>query len=205
MVEWGTLEESPPPDQNQDIIFVLDIDEPFLYTLQEESFAELKSYILKAQNHQIIWVTHSSQQHCNDPRYGLTLGFSRTLRRELGIDISVFETDSFDAKAASFLCLVYDKIKNSRAMKNTDPEYEFSYYEGAVHVGRCHWGLNLDDTEANSSELTERDIRKLEIGSTGLLDTMHWTSCPEESLKKDQVEIDMRKISVNFRVNGILA
>ncbi|KAJ5993473.1 kinase subdomain-containing protein [Penicillium sp. IBT 35674x] len=198
-VEWGTLEGNPPANQDQDVFFLLDIEEPFLYNLEDESFARLQNYIMKAENNRIIWVTHSSQIRCDDPRYGLTLGFSRNLRRELGIDISIFETDTFDEAAASSLCLVHEKINDSRGIAKTSPEHEFSYYQGSVQVGRCHWGAIVGDTKMDMPEPTERDVRKLEIGSTGLLDTIHWTQCPEEKLGKDQIEIDMRKISVNFR------
>ncbi|KAJ5537168.1 Fum1p [Penicillium frequentans] len=178
VVNWGTLEESPPADRNQDLIFLLDIHEPFLYNLREEAFIRFQNYILNVENNRIIWVTHSSQIRCDDPRYGLTLGFSRNLRRELGIDISIFETDAFDTTAASSLCLVYEKINKSREMKGMSPEYEFSHCLGST---------------------MEKGLRKLEIKSTGLLDTMHWIQCPEERLEKDLIEIDMKKIGVNFR------
>lgn len=200
VVKWGTLKDTPPADRDQDLIFLLDIHEPFLYDLEEEVFIWFQNYVLNVENNRIIWVTHSSQICCNDPRYGLTLGFSRNLRRELGIDISIFETDAFDTSAANSLCLVYEKINHSREMEGTNPEYEFSHCMGSVHVGRCHWGDMLGDTEVNLPEPTEKSVRKLEIGSTGLLDTIHWIQCPEEELERDRIEIDMKKIGVNFRV-----
>lgn len=200
VVKWVTLEESPPADRNQDLIFLLDIHEPFLYNLRQEAFTRFQKYILNVENNRIIWVTHSSQIRCDDPRYGLTLGFSRNLRRELGIDISIFETDTFDTTAASSLCLVYEKINKSREMKDMSSEYEFSHCLGSVHVGRCHWGEMLGNIEVTLPEPMEKGLRKLEIKSTGLLDTMHWIQCPEERLEKDLIEIDMKKIGVNFRV-----
>jgi hypothetical protein len=203
-VEWGTLEANPPSDEDQDLIFLLDVDEPFLYNLDEKTFDRLQYYILKVEKSRIIWVTHASHLRCDDPRFGLSLGFSRNLRRELSIDISIFETDVFDKPAASSLCLVYEKISNSRELGKTNLEYEFSYYQSSVHVGRCHWGGLLSDHEVNSPQQAGRDIRKLDIGSIGLLDTMHWTPCSEEELGKDQLEIDMRNIGVNFRVNKSL-
>ncbi|KAJ5953343.1 Fum1p [Penicillium verhagenii] len=196
LVEWDTLEGCPPTDR--DLILLLDIDEPFLHGLEEGSFTQLQEYMLKATGNRMIWVTHSSQMACSDPRYGLILGFSRTLRRELGIDISIFETDTFDASAISSLCSVYDKITSSRDADRPNPEYEFSYYQGSVHIGRCHWGAS-SEAEANSLEVTERSVRKLDIGSVGFLDSIHWTHCPEETLEDEQIEIDMRHIGLNFR------
>ncbi|KAJ5672085.1 KR-domain-containing protein [Penicillium longicatenatum] len=169
---------------------------PFLYNLDEKTFDRLLYYIQKVENSRIIWVTHASQLRCNDPRYGLKLGFSRNLRRELGIDISIFETDAFDKPAASSSCLVYDKISNSRDLGKSNLEYEYSYSQSSVQVGRCYWGGKLSGHEVISPQQTGRDIRKLDIGSTGLLDTMHWTPCSEEKLEKDQLEIDMRNIDL---------
>ncbi|KAJ5918606.1 Fum1p [Penicillium verhagenii] len=196
LVEWDTIGGCPPTDQ--DLIFLLDTDEPFLHRLEEGSFTQLQEYMLKATRNRMIWVTRSSQMACRDPRYGLILGFSRTLRRELGIDISIFETDILDASAIRSLCSVYDKITSSREADFPNPEYEFSYYQGSVHIGRCHWGPS-SGAEANLPEVTERSVRKLDIGSVGLLDSIHWTHCPEESLEDDQVEIDMKHIGLNFR------
>lgn len=195
-VDWGTLENTPP--LNRDIVFLLDGDDPFLYNVQEKQFLLLQEMMLKTER-RIIWVTTSTQLTCTDPRYGLIYGFARTLRVEMGIDISIFETDTFDKAAANSLCKVYGRIHHSREVQELDPDFEFSYHDQAIHTGRCHW-THPSKSEMSLLEPSDNEAVKLDVGTLGLLDTLCWSQIPEEDVGDDQVEIEIRYVGLNFRV-----
>ncbi|KAJ5624630.1 Fum1p [Penicillium lagena] len=192
-VELGTLDDEPSVDQ--DVFFLLDLDNAYLQQMSETKFVCLQSYISTVKN-QIVWVTPSSQMSCEDPSYGLVFGFARSLRKEMTLDFSIFESDSFDATAAESLGRVYEKIKRSRETQDVDPEYEFSYRSGATYVGRCHWGSLRN---SSISEPADKMITKLDISNYGLLDCLHWTEAPAEHLGSGQVEIEIKYIGLNFR------
>ncbi|KAJ5291615.1 Fum1p [Penicillium angulare] len=194
-VEWGTLEGKPPADQ--DIIFLMDIQEPFMYEMHQEKFLRLQAYMSEVKQ-RIIWVTKSCQLSCEDPRYGLVFGFARTLRHEMGLDISIFESDIFDTTAARSLCQVHDIIEVSREIGNPNLEYEFSCQRGSVHIGRCYWD-SLADNEAPSVEVTEKSLARLSLETYALLDTLHWVETAEKELRDDQVEVEIKYIGLNFR------
>jgi hypothetical protein len=194
-VDLETLDGEPSADQ--DVFYLLDLDYAYLQHMSEERFGCLQSHVSAAKS-QVVWVTQSSQLSCGDPSYGLVFGFARTLRKEMGLDISVFESDSFDAATADSLGRVYEKIKRSRDSQDVDPEYEFSYSDGAVYVGRCHWASLSDGA---NFEPTEKMVTKLDISNYGLLDCMHWTEAPAKHMSSQQVEIEIRCIGLNFRVS----
>lgn len=195
-VTLSTLNEKP--SHGEDLVFLLEIDETFVYNLEEHTFDLLQDFMLSMTGRG-LWVTHSAQQSCQDPRYGLVHGLARTLRVENELDLSTFETDNFDDESAYALCRVFDKIKCSRDVKELDPDYEFSYQDRVTHIGRCHWappneiGNPLPDTD------NEASIR-LDVGTYGLLDTLQWSQVAKSELGDDEVEVEVRYVGLNFRV-----
>ena len=117
----------------------------------------------------------------------------------MGADFSIFETDVLDLEAAESVCQVYDSIKASRESEELDPEYEFSYQGGVVHIGRCHW-TSLDKGDEGTTGLVEEMVMKLDVSTAGLLDTLHWTAIPQGNLGDNDIEIQIRYVGLNFRV-----
>ncbi|KAL4863599.1 hypothetical protein BDV12DRAFT_206352 [Aspergillus spectabilis] len=178
------------------IISLLDLKAPYLHHISEEKFSGLQNLVEKAEKTPILWITKLSQFRCANPDYGLIFGFARTMRHEKDADFSIFETDLFDDAAAKSLVRVIDKLAWSREIPDIDPEYEFAFYEGTVHVGRCHWISPAEYMESNSSQNLPR---RLDIESLGSIDTLRWTPFEQPELEEGQVEIEMAYIGLNFR------
>lgn len=195
-VSLSTLEEAPPKDE--DLIFLLDLDTPFVHNLGEHSFLQLQQYFLRMTGRG-IWVTHSTQLTCQDPRYGLIYGLARTLRIEYELDISIFETQHFDDESANALFRVLEKIKSSRDNEQLDPEYEFSYQDRVTHIGRCHWPVPAKGEE-KTPEVNDSSAIKLDVGTYGLLDTLQWSEVADTKLNLDEVEVEICYVGLNFRV-----
>jgi hypothetical protein len=205
-VSFGTIHDEPLLDK--DVIFLLDLDGPFLPGMSAADLASLqRQFCTPRADRELVWVTRASQRRCEDPRYALIYGVARTLRKEILLDFSVFESDAFDAPAARSLVDVFEKISRAKATPECEPDYEFSYQDGIVYVGRCHWG-SLDKASAETEELAGPEVRaeeegtavvKLAIENYGLIDSLYWTKCPEEKLGSGEVEIEVKFVGLNFR------
>ncbi|KAL3496347.1 hypothetical protein BJX62DRAFT_251184 [Aspergillus germanicus] len=195
-VGMSTLQSELPLGDNHMIISLLDIDGPYLHNMSKGGYLAIQSLLTKIGKTPILWVTKTSQIQCTDPRYGLIFGFARTMRHEKEADFSIFETDSFDDEAAHSLVGVIEKLAWSRQTPGVHREYEFSLYEGAIHLGRCHWITPTDQMESRFSESLPR---RLNIELLGSIDTLRWTPFEDPELKEGEVEIDMHYVGLNFR------
>ncbi|EZF22032.1 hypothetical protein H112_05022 [Trichophyton rubrum D6] len=194
-VHWGRLDQPPPTDQC--IISVLDLESPYLHNLPEEKYIDLHSYLTKIGKSRMIWVTRMNQLECSDPNFGIIFGLARTLRNEMGLDISTFETDVFNSATTNGLSRVLDKIERSRASSALDPEYEFAFHNGSIYNGRCHWVSPHSQMPIESLGETPR---KLAIKSIGSVDSLYWQPFDDATeLTGDEIEIDMHYIGLNFR------
>ncbi|KAH8690939.1 kinase subdomain-containing protein [Talaromyces proteolyticus] len=194
-VKWGTLDEQPPA--NHWIVSFLDLEGPYLYNMTEQKYTKLWNYLKQADKSRMLWVSNIAQLMCPDPRFGLIFGFARTIRQEILLDISILETDVYDESSVHALSQVLKKLQRSRQGSDIDLEYEFSFYKGSVHTGRCHW-INDPLAKIPAQPLTEVSL-KLDIGSIGMINTLRWTPVENCQLEKGQIEIDMQYIGLNFR------
>lgn len=194
-VNWTTLDQEIPA--NEWIVLLLDLDGPYLHDVSTEGFTALQKFFIKlTDNHRALWVTKMSQLSCEDPRFGLIFGLARTLRQEQMLDLSIFETASFDEQAADAFSSVLKKLMFSRKNLDAEPEYEFSYKD-EVLVGRCHWGGSKNETFTQSQQGT---ARKLGVGSFGLIETLEWVPYEPCELPSASMEVDMHYVGLNFRV-----
>ncbi|KAK2756138.1 Type I Iterative PKS [Arachnomyces sp. PD_36] len=190
----ATLDQPPPKDQC--IISLLDLHGPHLDHLSESAYLNLRSYFEQAHESRFLWVTQATQLICNDPRFGYIHGLARTLRHELGLDISILEIDSWDSAAVEALIKVYEHIQRTREISHVVPEYEYALHNGVVHVGRFHWTTLSSEL---STLVPKGTSRKLDIASYGLLDTLRWAPIDDYLLESGQVEVDIQYVGLNFR------
>ncbi|KAL3478889.1 hypothetical protein BJX99DRAFT_268945 [Aspergillus californicus] len=185
-----------PDDLEHMVVSLLDLDGPYLHDVSENEYSTLQTLLGQIEQTQILWVTQLSQIQCTDPRFGLIFGFARTMRHEKAADFSIFETGVFDGTAADSLVQVIEKLRWSREIPDLDPEYEFSFFQGTVHTGRCHWVSPADHMENQSTQ----DLpRKLDSESLGSIDSLRWIPFESPELKEGEVEIDMHYVGLNFR------
>lgn len=196
-VNWGRFDSEPPIDHDIVVLLDMDLENPYLYHMDEARFSALQDYLRKVKT-RVLWLTPAIQFSCGDPRSGLILGLARTLRHEMLLDISTVELDKFDVSSALAVFQIYTEISRKREIKDLEPEYEFALEDDLVHVGRCHWG-NLPGKQ-DPPHSSEEAIIKLDIGSYGILDTLGWRRIESCAPTEDEVEIDIRYIGLNFRV-----
>ncbi|CAG8034304.1 unnamed protein product [Penicillium salamii] len=189
-----TLHEEPP--KGKFIICLLDSEcGPTLNKL-EDTYPLLQSYVEKAGECQILWVTESTTLSCSMPLHGLVHGFARTLRAELLLDFSVLEVPSWDGCNANAVAQVCEKIQISRAQSLPDPEYEFVLDGGETKIGRCHWTPLMEEL---ASPPIPNAPRKLDLTAYGLLDTLQWIQKEQFELAAGHVEVQMEYVGLNFK------
>ncbi|GAB1201523.1 hypothetical protein APSETT445_000098 [Aspergillus pseudonomiae] len=196
-VTWGTLQDSPVG--NNLVISLLDVEGAFLHDLSPHRFESLRRYMLNAEGCRLIWVTRLTQHGCVDPNYALTLGFARSLRRELPLFLYTFEIDVFNTEAARALSGIITQVEWDHHNPHGYQEYEYMLYEGCVHVGRCQWGVDKPEGTDTRRSSQANVVKKLDIVTPAMLDTLQWVEVEDSCLGDQDVEIDMRYIGLNFR------
>lgn len=194
-LDFCTLDGIPKP--GQDIISLLDVEAPFLYSATEQSFSAFKSFVAHVQDAGVLWVTGAAQNGCRDPNYSLILGMARTIRTELLMDFATLELETFDDSTAwTATADVLHEFQHRIRDPDNDPVLEYALADGRVQVGRYHWisvSKELLSTKQSSYP------RKLDIGRPGILHTLSWKQQEPTELKGDFVELETRAVGLNFK------
>ncbi|KAJ5662752.1 hypothetical protein N7462_011678 [Penicillium macrosclerotiorum] len=195
LVTWVALGANPPA--GIDWISVIDLEGPFFDDISPERFAQFQQFVSQIKSSHILWITGSSQISCNDSRLGLTLGVIRTIRHEVSPEFYTLEIDDFDDTSASATVRVLEHMRRQLNRSIVDPDREFAFHQGRLHIGRAHWVSARQ--ELSSTRPADCEAKFLDIRSYGLLDTLAWSEREHCELQKSDVEIDMKYVGLNFR------
>ncbi|KAL5050934.1 hypothetical protein BDW71DRAFT_215073 [Aspergillus fruticulosus] len=196
-VQWVSWDDTPT--EGQCIISLVDIEGPFLYEMDEARFRVFNDFLQRLDKQRLFWVTPATEfDGCDvDPRYALVHGVARTLRLETVHHPVTIEIGSFDKTAAWALVQILNKVRDRQIQRpDLKEEYEFAIIDGTVYIRRCHW-LSPADLLPNSPQ--PEAIRKLGIGTYGLIDTLRWVESELPQVEKTDVEVEVRYASLNFR------
>lgn len=191
----------PPP--RQDIISLLDLQEPTVHGFSQETFTTTVN-CLTTLGAKMIWAIPAAQVGCEDPRSAMTLGLARTARNELSAKIYTVELDSSTPVSEATLALaeilsrLYKPELDGDAM---DPDWEYAVVKGQVLIPRFHWQPMLDALSGSAEDADGSLSRSLTIRSPGLLHTMEWVQCPRQKVLEGQVVVETKAIGLNFRVS----
>lgn len=193
--QWGN-EQQPLPDQ--DLISFLDLDQPFLKTPSEADWDQFLHMIQTLQLASVLWLLPLTQMKSNDPHTALILGVTRTIRSELAMPLGTLELESHTSlEAAVAVVDVLRKLQQcNEDAGDLDPDMEYCWANGAVHVGRYHW-YPVD--KALKETVAEPDTKVLRIGTYGLLQSLYWSGCALPELEADQVQIQTQAVGLNFK------
>ncbi|KAL3417083.1 polyketide synthase [Phlyctema vagabunda] len=131
-----SLEDSFP--LGQDVISLLDLGAPYIYSFTEARFQNFVKKISGFKG-RMIWVTPSAQIICKNPNTSMIIGLVRTLRLELRKDITTIEIDKEELNTAKQIVQIYKNLGNRTKSKDLDPDYEYAIYDGEVKTPRLHW------------------------------------------------------------------
>jgi NADPH:quinone reductase-like Zn-dependent oxidoreductase/NAD(P)-dependent dehydrogenase (short-subunit alcohol dehydrogenase family) len=189
-------EQHTIPDQ--DLISFLDLDRPFLKAPSEADWDQFLHMIGTLQQASVLWLLPLTQIKSNDPHTALILGVTRTIRSELAMPLSTLEMESHASlQAAVAVVDVLNKLQQRiEDDGDLDPDMEYCWANGAVHVGRYHW---YPVKKALKETAAEPATKVLRIGTHGLLQSLYWSGCALPALGADQVQIQTQAVGLNFK------
>ncbi|KAB2570584.1 Hybrid PKS-NRPS synthetase lepA [Lasiodiplodia theobromae] len=203
-----TLADAPPAADGRDVLAILDLAAPFFADIAAPALAAFQAYLaalgIAAGSPGVLWVTRPAQAGCRDARYGQSIGVARTVRSELSLAFGTLEVaaDGVDDEDGAIV-RVFEHFAAARraaaAAANAvlDPDYEYAFFGGRVHVSRFRWVGVADRLCA----AVQNAPKKLDIGRMGQLRTLQWVEDKreEESLGEDEVEVEPRAVGMNFK------
>ncbi|RYP42065.1 hypothetical protein DL767_000577 [Monosporascus sp. MG133] len=197
------------PPQN-DIISLLDLQEPVLHGMSEETFKTVKRY-LSSHKASILWMMPASQVgDVKDPRAAIVLGLARTARNELSLPfltVEVDETTTSAAAAASAIAKILHRARSEHLNdhESMDPDYEYAIVKGEILIPRLHWQTMSEafqSTQPGDKNETD-DLTthwRITMKMPGLLHTMTWSKGVTSSFPVEgEILVETRAVGLNFR------
>ncbi|KAI0835188.1 putative polyketide synthase [Hypoxylon sp. FL0890] len=188
---------------HQDVISLLDLEEPMIHSLSGDAFETLKGY-LETHKAKILWIMPSSQVGCEDPRASMMLGLARTARNELSVNLFTVEVDraTLPSAAAEAVAKILFGVKSLDIDHTSmDPDYEYAVVGGEILIPRLHWqtvpeAVTRHRKQENPDRLT---AKRIQMGKLGLLHTMAWSEETIPSPGEGDVVIETKAVGLNFR------
>jgi NADPH:quinone reductase-like Zn-dependent oxidoreductase/SAM-dependent methyltransferase len=189
------------------LVFLIELDKPYLSTLDKDSFETLQSLLADAGS--IVWVTCSNEAATYSPELHMVRGLSRVLSTEK--PSRPFATLSFESVGLSgdfYARQVHKAVSASLSPSTVDRELEYIERGGVLLINRVYESPEFNNSIHSKSQPTiqhrpigESPPLAYNISNPGLLDSI----CFEEDLKyysdltEDEIEIKVEAIGVNFR------
>jgi hypothetical protein len=122
---------------------------------------------------------------------------ARTLRSELSVDFATLEIENTDSSTWDVMLKVFSKFQRRSKVSDIDPDFEYVLSNGLVNIGRFQKVSLLQKLSTSKKNA----MKRLEIGTNGLLQTLRWVDQKSGILIGDQVEVDTRAVGMNFKVS----
>ncbi|KAF6833041.1 Lovastatin diketide synthase LovF 1 [Colletotrichum plurivorum] len=183
--------------RGQPVLCLLDLEGPFLINMASEQWENLKRTIFSAQDEKFVWVTGASQIACSNPDYSLVLGAARSLRRELSMDLMTLELEKFDANGWAAMVSVFESLGQRSVRGEIDPDSEYAYSRGSLHVCRFHPTRVYDQLR----EACEDSPKSLKIANPGDLQATNWEDVENVPVQGDLVEVEVKAVGLHARVS----
>ena len=169
----------------QDIISLIEVDSPFISLFSSDELGSLQRLIGNLGSSRLLWVMGSAQIGVENPDYGFTLGFMRSIRAELAPVMATLEIDHLEHRDAEIIVKVFEKFQDTASSVN--PEQEYALKDGIVYVGRYHW-TQISKELAESDDASQKSL-KLDVRRVRGLKEIVWTPYSPKSLTEKDVLI----------------
>ncbi|KAF4445617.1 polyketide synthase [Fusarium austroafricanum] len=196
---WKVTRRSLGDDlpEDQDIISCLELERSFFEDTSQERFSIFQEFSGSLGPRKVLWLMPPTQVECSNPASAQTLGVTRTLRSELGLNFSTLEIDPGNDGFGSLVSSVFEKIIRDKDSESLDCDKEYIVKDGAICVGR-YQPVSLVE-EASNIPCPGNSMATLHIVQPGIPDTTEWRETPlPETIPEGHVEIEVRSCGLNF-------
>ncbi|KAF9737290.1 hypothetical protein PMIN06_001585 [Paraphaeosphaeria minitans] len=195
---------------NKICIFLTEVDQPVLSTLDQQNFEALQKLLTSVQG--MLWVVKGAYENAQNPDANMIAGFSRTLRSE-GALMNFITLDLDAEKVLPQLDMVRTISKvfeASLGVNREGEETEFMERSGSLLTPRIindsdmneyvHQQLQPSATVPAHFMDIDRPLRAF-IATPGALDTVHFEDDQraQAPLPDDEVEIQVKAVGINVR------
>lgn len=194
--------QTPPADQA--LISFVDFEgsaDPLLKNIQEEDLSHLLQVLDKVGQASMLWLTKPAQINCEDPHNAQMLGMARTARAELGLHFATMELEHAGNGAAAAIAGVFLKLQRTCAQEvhgELDPDLEYAWRDGCVHLSRFHW-FPVGKALAAAAAVEAPEAKRLVVGQCGMLQSLQWRAQGFGDVGPEQVRVRTRAVGMNFK------
>ncbi|KAK1447450.1 type I polyketide synthase [Colletotrichum melonis] len=185
---------------------------PLLRRLSREEFTCVQRLLTAARG--VLWVTRGSLIEGADPDMALHSGLLRTLRMEdagrryISLDLETTEP-LWSAKNAQLIGNVF-KASFDFSLSSYEIDCEYAVKDSILHMARIYNDDSGNMALTPESAEQEPELRpfgtsgegsnlQMEVGTPGLLNSLHFREVKLQDLDTDQIEIEPRAFGLNFR------
>lgn len=180
-----------------DLICFVDLDgKPLLQNISEEDLNQFLALVDSLQQATVLWLTPPAQVNSSDPHAAQILGLARTIRSELAMRFATLELENTGMGAATAVTSVIGKLQDIDDNSELDPDTEYVWANGVLNIGRFHWSPVEKDLKKTAKA---PETKALDIGTAGLLQTLHWADQPIGQPAPDEVNLKMTAVGLNFK------
>ena len=199
---------SSTPLSDTYVVFLPELDEPFLATVTEDKYAHLHKMVTSASG--ILWATQGGEKNAKKPEYDLVFGLQRCSDSE---NAAVkFVTLSCETLEAPHISRQLTKLfKRSFVQPYSRFETEYAERNGLICCHRVVEANYLNDdlflkTQPQSAERSTVGAHstrhlELQIKTPGQLHSLQLADDPsfDQLLKDDEVEIDVKATGLTYK------
>ncbi|KAF5721025.1 polyketide synthase [Fusarium mundagurra] len=194
-VTLRAIEDQIPLDR--DIISCIDLEAAFFEDISQKMFNKFQEFIQCLGSTNVLWLMPPTQAGCSNPRSAQTLGVTRTLRSELGLNLYTLEIDLGEDHFGTMIGNVFEKVIQDQDSETLEPDREYVVHDGAICVGR-HQPIHIDDEALDKTQRGEV-MKTLRVDEPGALDTMNWVASPiPDTIMEDEIEVKVHSAGLNF-------
>lgn len=196
-------------------LFTPEMTAPFLDTMDESEFDQLKSLVVKG--HGILWLSRSSTVTAEKPIYAQATGFLRVARSEdmtkryASLDFEA-DTESWSPATIPYILRVLKQSFDER-IDPTQIEWEYAVQNDALRVLRVYPNA-AEDRASSESPVDPEPVEQAlwqpgrplvweTVQTRGTLSNLYFADDPkaaaEPSLPAGYVEIETKAMGLNFR------
>lgn len=202
------LEEESSLPSGACCVFLVELDAPLLYSIDEQTFKRLQATLLSAQG--LVWVTGGGGDKWSAPEYHVADGLLRGLRTEnamLKAATLAIDPDRQTTDVAEVVLQVLDKVLSCAV---DDLEVEYRDQEGLLLTNRVVEADHMNEHIHNTVQPLRSRVEPfgepslpplaLQFQTPGLLDSLRFVEdeAARRPLRPNEVEIEVMAVGVNF-------
>ena len=189
-------------------ISLLELEEPLLAVMTPEEMDLVRK--ITDTTTDLVWLTGASYMDGSAPSLSLASGLSRALMLEQpSLRFVILDIGAPARVSKSYRTDVCSNIDKALFADDVPDDKEFVLKNGLLHISRFvpDAGLNSRFSQRRNQQPSEMTLEaaspaKLEIKKVGIMDTIYFQqeSETETELPDDQVDIDVKAVSLNAKV-----